>query len=54
VQVSARAGELLAEILASDLEELGSDGIGHFENLTQDVDQALFSIEAQQHAGGAR
>jgi hypothetical protein len=54
VQVAARTGKLLAEVLATDLQQLGSDGIGHFENLAQDVDQALFSIEAEQHAGCAR
>src|SRR5947209_6856315 len=54
VQVAARADESLAEVLATDLEQLGPDGIGHLENLAQDVDQALFPIEAEQHARGAR
>src|SRR2546427_11675068 len=54
VQVAARAGELLAEVLATDLERLRPDGIGRVEKLAQDVDQALFSIEAEQHAGSAR
>src|SRR5712664_2063226 len=54
VQITARAGESLAEVLAADLEQLRPDGIGHLENLAQDVDQALLSIEAEQHAGGTR
>lgn len=53
VEITPGSRELLPEVLATDLQELGTDEVGHAENLAEDVNQALLAIEAQQHARGA-
>ena len=52
-QVAPRSGELLTEVVAGDVEQLGSDAIGDPEDLTEHVDEALLAIEAEQHGGRA-
>jgi len=53
VQVPAGAGQSLTEVLAADLQQLGRDGVGHPEDLAEDVGQALLTIETEQHTGHA-
>ncbi len=54
VQISARPNKSLTKVLAADLEEFSSDGVGHVEDLAEDIDHALFPVEAEQHARRAR
>ena len=48
MEIPASPRELLPETVTTDLEQLGSSGIGDAENLTEDVDQPPLAIEAQQ------
>ena len=54
VQAAARASQSLPEIGATDLLQFGPDRVSHREDLSEDVDQALLAIEAEQHAHGPR
>src|ERR1051326_1225693 len=54
VKVSACAGQTLAEVVSTDLQELSANGVAHSEDLAEDVCEALLAIEAEQHSRGAR
>jgi hypothetical protein len=45
-QIPASAGQSLAKALAGYFQHLGGDGVGHPEDLAEDVAQALLPIEA--------
>src|SRR5262245_20184383 len=53
VQVAPRSGESLAKSLTADRQHLRPDDVGDLEDLAQDVDHALLTIETEQHAGRA-
>src|SRR5437016_12100727 len=50
VQTATSARQLLPEVVAADVEQLRPDSVADAEDLSQDVDEALFAVEAQQHA----
>ena len=52
-QVSPRASQLLTEVVAGNVEQLGSDAVGDPEDLTEHVNEPLLAIEAEQHGGCA-
>ena len=52
-QVPAGAGQSLTKVVGGDLQELGGDGVAYPEDGTKDVGQALLTIKAEQHPGGA-
>ena len=43
------AGQSLTKVLAAHLQQLGRDGVRHLEDLTEDVGQALLTVETEQH-----
>src|SRR5262245_15055000 len=45
--------ELLAEVVAADLQELGADAVRDVEDVSEDVNEPLLAIQTQQHARGA-
>src|SRR2546421_7682732 len=53
VKVSACAGQTLAEVVSTNLQELSAHGVAYSEDLPEDVCQALLAIEAEQHSRGA-
>jgi hypothetical protein len=53
VQVAAGAGQALAEVVGSHLQDLAADGIAGSQDLAEREDQPLLAVEAQQHSHGA-
>src|SRR5262245_1921535 len=45
VQIAPRTRELLAEAVATDLEQLGADSITRAEDFTKDVNEPLFAVQ---------
>src|SRR5207247_10093145 len=54
MEVAPGPGQALAKVLATDLEELGADRVRHLEDSAEDLDQALLTFDAEQHAARAR
>jgi hypothetical protein len=50
VEIPSRARQLLSEVIAADVQELGADPVGDAEDGAQDVHEPLLAIEAEQHA----
>ena len=50
VQVPARAGQTLTEVVGSHLQDLAADGIAGAENLAEREDQSLLAVQTQQHS----
>src|SRR6266404_8806167 len=50
VQVSASASQALPEVFRRHFQDLGADGIADAENLAERENEALFAIQAKQHA----
>ena len=53
VQVPARPGQSLPEVLGTDLQQLGAERVRDAEDLAEDIEHALLAVETEQHAGGA-
>jgi hypothetical protein len=53
-QVPPSAGQALAKILRGELQYFGGNSVVDAQDGAQNVGQALLTIEAEQHSGGAR
>src|SRR4029077_3216520 len=51
-QVSAGAGQALAKVVGSDLQELSGNGVAYTEDGTEDEGQPLLTVKAKQHSRG--
>src|SRR5262245_3120074 len=50
VEIAPGPRKLLPEVLTTDLNELCTYDVGHAEDLSEDVDQALLAIETEHHS----
>src|SRR5262249_40244379 len=50
VQSATRARQLLAEAVTADVEQFRPDSIAHTKDVAKDIDKALLTVEAKQHA----